>query len=255
VKLALTTAFRVRDHSPRAPAESDFLRFWERDGASVVVLANGYSDGFSSYFADASRLVLDELARVLAPSRASLQQALDGAFIAARRRLLAETPRLMTEHHLHAGPGSDWPDEHPDAVLLALVSRGSETVAAWLGADELWHFRDGALLQATTPHTLRERHRDEAPGTIEQLPHVLCRSLVLQSCPEDTPSVLHLDLRAGDRLILLNWHSARHEGAMATARELARRSARELADAVANIAFEEGKASYVAIAVLDCGGA
>ncbi len=110
----------------------------------LALLANGYDCGFSTCRPPASRLILDLFLHEWSSSSGPVRGRLVATFEAARRRFLAEAPLLVT-------PDADFPDDLPDATLLAVAIEGTAVHVSWIGGDQGVVAHGFRAIMSTTP--------------------------------------------------------------------------------------------------------
>lgn len=231
-------AFRWRPTLLNA-ALSDLVRFEDRLG----LIANGFECGFSTCWPPASRLALDRFAEAWRSTGGAPRERLLAAFALARERFRAESPALLAED-------ADFPDDRPDATLLAAAIEGHMVHVAWLGGDRALLVRRGAIVATTRPHTLREHWRTQDPTVrTEQIPNVILRLLARDP---DPPSIQSFASQPGDTLVLLGGPHFRGldlADATVSAQLAPSASLAVAAESLAALAFENDDAPYSAIAL------
>ena len=228
---------------------SDIVRVREDGGVHLALLANGYQGSFSTCGPPASRLILDLFVDEWAGSSGPVRDRLRDAFERSRRRFAARAPSLVT-------PDTDFPDDLPAAVLLAVAIEGTAVHAAWIGGDVAILARGSSAASETTPHTLRERFRRDHRGNdadLDNVPNILVRTIGAGSPDQDPPDFMVMEATAGDAIILLS--RANLGGPCVTVEEAAFAAAAHaspavLAERLAELAFANTDSAYAAVAVL-----
>jgi len=227
---------------------SDFVRLVDHDGVQLAVLANGFECGFSTCWPPASRLILERFVEAWSTTSGPVRGRLEAAFDGARRRFIAQARALVT-------PASDFPDDPPSAVLLAVAIAGPRVHVVWIGGDLAVLARGAHPIAATTPHTLLELARREHPevSDLSKVPDVLVRAIIERSADEAPPDYLAVTAEPGDTLLLLSRAALR--GPCVPIEEAARVASEHASPAVvaerlAETAFAATDAPYAVVVAL-----
>jgi len=210
----VTRAFRWKLAAPCEAA--DLMRV----EGTLVVMASGHEDGWSSCWAKGSRLLLDLF--VEAWRRGGLDAAIaevHATFPPRARELVPPDP-------------DGWID--PGGTILAAELTAEHLAIRWIGGELALLLRDGAIVARSTPHTLREAMRAAGTEIPEgaQVPNVLTQAIFGEGRPL-VVGALDVEVRAGDRLIVVSREVQR----VLTAEQIARGAD---AEAIVEAAFATG---------------
>ncbi len=146
---------------------------------------------------------------------------------------------------------SDFLDEVPVAVLLAVVIEQSSVHMGWIGGDVAVVSRGPRVIASTTPHTLVEKVKREQPTLtdLSGIPNVQVRNID-RATAAAPPDLLSASVQAGDGVLLLS-RAAFRGPCVAIERAVSVAAAHEgpavVAEKLASIAFDEGDAPYSAV--------
>lgn len=179
--------------------------------ADVAAGVFAVADGMGGHPAGdvASRLVIDTLARLVAPESADGPAEPGGADDFGRHQLgaaldllaaaFAEANSALLAHAL-ARPDRNGLGTTMTAVLVA----GAHAAVGHIGDSRLYRLRSGELHQVTTDHTWVEREVEQGRLTRAAARHHPNSAVLLRVLggADASPDMLRLELEAGDRLVL-----------------------------------------------------
>ncbi|MBA3548665.1 MAG: serine/threonine-protein phosphatase [Nannocystis sp.] len=92
------------------------------------------------------------------------------------------------------------------ASVVRLVIDGMQAEIAWLGRCRAYLIRDAQVLRMTRDHTLVEQWLDEGrvtPADVDgRFDNILVRAVM--GCMDDDPELVRIELRPGDRILLVS---------------------------------------------------
>jgi hypothetical protein len=183
----IDVAFRAHENAHWTPvARQDVLRVIDD---RVIVVANAYADGFSSFWPIGSRTVLE-----LFDERWKATRDLEASFAHVR---LQFPERAATLPH----PFEDEDLGPPAASLLAAVIEPDVIDVAWIGTQHLVVVRDGAVTSRTQPDTLVEMGRAQGFDMTDS-PH---RDVITRTIRREDilpPHTARFARKKGDRVIV-----------------------------------------------------
>lgn len=184
----IDVAFRAHGNEHWKPVtKEDVMRVIDE---RVIAIANAYADGWSSFWPNGSRAVLELFAERWATTRD-----LEASFAYVRLEFPARAASLPD-----AMPTDELSGE-PAASLLAARIDDAHVDVVWIGDPHLVVVRDGVVIARTQPDTLVEMYRAQGLDLSESPHrHVMTRTIRPGDILE--PHIARFAVEKGDRVIL-----------------------------------------------------
>ena len=184
----IEVAFRAHENEHwKRVTEEDVVRVIDEQ---VIVVANAYADGWSSFWPEGSRAVLD-----LFTERWRATGDLEASFAHVRLEFHARATSVLGRDD-----SDDWGGE-PGASLLVARFESDHVDVLWIGVQHLVVVRDGVVVSRTQPDTLVELGRAQGFDYGDSPhKHVITRCIR----PGDIlpPHDARFQLKKGDRVII-----------------------------------------------------
>jgi PPM family protein phosphatase len=214
-------------------------------GPHLLLLADGMGGAAAGELASATAVeVIRKLDR---PPAGDLLELLAGAVHRANERL----SELVEQDPEIEGTGS---------TVTAILFDGERFALAHLGDSRAYRMRDGVLTQLSHDHTFVQSLVDEGRISLEEAQNHPHRNLILRVLdgrPDSDPDLEFVDVRAGDRLLLVSDGIPDYVGDDAIARVMADGTPDSVAVDLITISLEAGSndnVTCVVADVLDAGG-
>jgi hypothetical protein len=186
----------VIERAFRAHTNEHWTRVVEEDVSCVldervVVVANAYADGWSSFWPEGSRAVLELFAE-----RWRATRDLEASFAHVRLELPARASSLLGNR-----AGDDDLSGDPGASLLAARIEVDHVDVVWIGTQHLVVVRDHVVVARTQPDTLVEMGRAQG-FDMHDSPHRHVITRTIRSGDILAPHTARFVLERGDRVIV-----------------------------------------------------
>jgi serine/threonine protein phosphatase PrpC len=208
-------------------------------GPHLLLLADGMGGAAAGELASATAIeVIRKLDR---PPAGDLLELLAGAVHRANERL----SELVEQDPEIEGTGS---------TVTAILFDGEQFAMAHLGDSRAYRMRDGVLTQLSHDHTFVQSLVDEGRISLEEAQNHPHRNLILRVLdgrPDSDPDLEFVDVKAGDRLLLVSDGIPDYVGDKAIARVMADGTPDSVAVDLITIALEAGSNDNVTCVVAD----
>jgi serine/threonine protein phosphatase PrpC len=167
---------------------------------TLLAVASGHEDGWSTCWPPGSRLLLDLLVHEWALAAGPAAPRLDAALAGVLAAWSTQVAEIAV---------ADEGDGPPGGALIAVTVDGARLHAVWIGGEAMLVVRDGAVVARSRPHSLRE-HLLAAGHDLTgvQVHDVLTQSIIKDRDPGEIGRI-SVDLAPGDRVVLVSGHVTR----------------------------------------------
>jgi PPM family protein phosphatase len=208
-------------------------------GPHLLLLADGMGGAAAGEVASAT--AVDVIRKLDRPPAGDLLELLAGAVHRANERL----SELVEQDPEIEGTGS---------TVTAILCDGEQFAMAHLGDSRAYRMRNGVLTQLSHDHTFVQSLVDEGRISMEEAqshPHRNLILRVLDGRPDSDPDLAFVDVRAGDRLLLVSDGIPDYVGDDVIARAMADGTPDSVAVDLITVALEAGSNDNVTCVVAD----